>query len=99
LTRSRFPEFEHGAVHWSGLAWLPAFVLALAKWQTVGWFVLIAAGLTGIHVFALNLIAPQIVGRKVRLNAVAITIALLFWGWVWGGWAGAGDSDYGRRCE
>jgi len=67
------------------LAWLPAFVLALAKWQTLGPFVLIAGGLTGIHIFALNLIAPQIVGRKVRLNAVAITIALLFWGWVWGG--------------
>ena len=67
------------------LAWLPAFVLALAKWQTLGWFVLIAGGLTAIHIFALNLIAPQIVGRRVRLNAVAITIALLFWGWVWGG--------------
>jgi len=67
------------------LAWLPAFVLALAKWQTVGMFVLIAGGLTAIHVFALNLIAPQIVGRKVRLNAVAITVSLLFWGWVWGG--------------
>jgi predicted PurR-regulated permease PerM len=67
------------------LAWLPAFLLALAKWQTLGMFVLIAGGLTAIHVFALNLIAPQIVGRKVRLNAVAITVALLFWGWVWGG--------------
>lgn len=67
------------------LAWLPAFVLALAKWQTLGMFVLIAGGLTAIHVFALNLIAPQIVGRKVRLNAVAITVSLLFWGWVWGG--------------
>jgi len=67
------------------LAWLPGFVLALAKWQTLGMFVLIAGGLTAIHVFALNLIAPQIVGRKVRLNAVAITISLLFWGWVWGG--------------
>jgi len=67
------------------LAWLPAFVLALAKWQTVGMFVLIAGGLTAIHLFALNLIAPQVVGRKVRLNAVAITISLLFWGWVWGG--------------
>jgi predicted PurR-regulated permease PerM len=67
------------------LAWLPAFVMALPKWQTLGWFVLIAGGLTAIHVFALNLLAPQIVGKKVRLNAVAITISLLFWGWVWGG--------------
>ena len=67
------------------LAWLPAFVLALTKWQTLGPYVLIAGGLTAIHVFALNLIAPQIVGKRVRLNAVAITISLLFWGWVWGG--------------
>jgi predicted PurR-regulated permease PerM len=67
------------------LAWLPAFILALTKWQTVGPYVLIAGGLTAIHIFSLNLIAPQIVGKRVRLNAVAITISLLFWGWVWGG--------------
>jgi predicted PurR-regulated permease PerM len=67
------------------LAWLPAFVIALAKWKTIGQFILIAATLTGIHLLALNLLAPQLVGRRVRLNAVAITVSLLFWGWVWGG--------------
>ena len=67
------------------MAWLPAFVIALAKWKTIGYYVLIAGGLTAIHVLALNFVAPQLVGRRVRLNAVAITIALLFWGWVWGG--------------
>jgi predicted PurR-regulated permease PerM len=67
------------------LAWLPAFIIALAKWRTFGQFALIAATLTGIHVLAINFVAPQLVGRRVRLNAVAITIALLFWGWVWGG--------------
>lgn len=67
------------------LAWLPAFLIALAKWKTAGQYILIAGGLTGIHVLALNLVAPQLVGRRVRLNAVAITIALLFWGWIWGG--------------
>lgn len=67
------------------LAWLPAFVIALAKWKSVGIFVLIAGVLTGLHLLALNFVAPQLVGRRVRLNAVAITIALLFWGWVWGG--------------
>ena len=67
------------------LAWLPPFILALAKWHEVGKFVAIALVLMGIHIFALNLIAPQLVGRRVRLNAVAITISLLFWGWVWGG--------------
>ena len=67
------------------LAWLPAFLIALAKWRTISQFVLIAAVLMTTHFLALNLVAPQLVGRRVRLNAVAITIALLFWGWVWGG--------------
>jgi len=67
------------------LAWLPAFLLAVVKWKTVSHFALIAVVLTGIHVVAQNLIAPQLVGRQVQLNAVAITISLLFWGWVWGG--------------
>lgn len=67
------------------LAWLPPFVIALGKWSTIGHFVLIATGLMIIHLLALNLVAPKLVGRRVRLNAVAITISLLFWGWVWGG--------------
>ena len=67
------------------LAWLPAFLIALAKYKTLGGFVLIAGVLITIHIFALNLIAPHVVGRRVQLNAVAITISLLFWGWVWGG--------------
>ncbi len=67
------------------LAWLPGFLLAIIKWHAVSHFGLIALVLTGIHVIAQNLIAPQLVGRQVRLNAVAITVALLFWGFVWGG--------------
>ena len=67
------------------LAWFPAFIIALAKWKTIGHFVLIAGVLMSIHMLAVNLVAPQLVGRRVRLNAVAITISLLFWGWVWGG--------------
>jgi predicted PurR-regulated permease PerM len=67
------------------LAWFPGFLLAVVKWKSVSHFAIIAIVLTGIHVIAQNLIAPQLVGRQVRLNAVAITVALLFWGWVWGG--------------
>jgi len=38
-----------------------------------------------IHMLANNLLAPALVGKKVQLNALSITIALLFWGWIWGG--------------
>jgi predicted PurR-regulated permease PerM len=27
---------------------------------------------------------PAIVGRSVHLNPLAVTISLLFWGWLWG---------------
>jgi predicted PurR-regulated permease PerM len=67
------------------LAWFPGFLLAVIKWKSVSHFGIIALALTGIHIVAQNLIAPQLVGRQVRLNAVAITISLLFWGWLWGG--------------
>src|SRR5260370_8288300 len=65
------------------MAWLPAFVIALAKWKTIGSFVLLAGGLTAIHVLALNFVAPQLVGLRVRLNPLAITLPLLFWGLLW----------------
>lgn len=67
------------------LAWMPGFFLAILKWKAVSHFSIIAIVLLGIHVVAQNFIAPQLVGRQVQLNAVAITISLLFWGWVWGG--------------
>lgn len=67
------------------LAWMPAFLIALVKWRALGQFALIAIALTTIHILALNFVAPHLVGKRVQLNAVAITIALLFWGWVWGG--------------
>lgn len=66
------------------LSWMPAFLIALTKFKLAG-FLLIAGALLGIHIFALNLVAPHVVGKRVQLNAVAITIALLFWGWIWGG--------------
>jgi len=67
------------------LAWIPGFFLAILKYKAVSHFGVIAVVLTSIHIVAQNLIAPQLVGRQVQLNAVAITISLLFWGWVWGG--------------
>lgn len=67
------------------LSWLPPFLIALAKLHSAASYALIAGVLTAIHMLANNLLAPALVGKKVRLNALSITIALLFWGWIWGG--------------
>jgi predicted PurR-regulated permease PerM len=44
--------------------------------------------LTGIYLAVLitvqNVISPQIWGRRLALNPVAIFISIIFWGWMWG---------------
>lgn len=32
------------------------------------------------------LLLPWLTSRAARMNAVAVFVALLFWGWLWGGW-------------
>jgi len=67
------------------LAWIPPFLIGLAQWSTVGPYLGVAAMLTFLHIIGLNVLMPAIVGRRVHLNALAVTAALLFWGWLWGG--------------
>jgi predicted PurR-regulated permease PerM len=37
-----------------------------------------------LHLFAMNVLYPKILGSRLRLNPLAVTIALLVWGWLWG---------------
>lgn len=67
------------------LAWVPPFVIGLSKWRSVGPFLGVAGMLSFFHLIAINVLMPSIVGRRVHLNALAVTVALLFWGWLWGG--------------
>jgi len=66
------------------LAWVPPFLIGLAQWNTVGPYFGVAAALTFLHIMGLNVLMPAIVGRRVHLSALAVTVALLFWGWLWG---------------
>jgi predicted PurR-regulated permease PerM len=66
------------------LAWIPPFMIGTAQWSTAGPYIGVAAMLTFFHIIGLNVLMPAIVGRRVHLNALAVTIALLFWGWLWG---------------
>jgi predicted PurR-regulated permease PerM len=66
------------------LAWIPPFLIGLAQWSTVGPYLLVAAVLSSFHIVGMNILMPAIVGRRAHLNALAVTVALLFWGWLWG---------------
>jgi predicted PurR-regulated permease PerM len=66
------------------LAWFPPFLIGMAQWNTIGPYFGVAAMITFLHIMGLNVLMPAIVGRRVHLNALAVTVALLFWGWLWG---------------
>lgn len=67
------------------LSILPPTLAALAipnKFKIVVAIVLITAAL---HILAMNFLYPKIIGRRVHLNPFVVTVALMFWGLLWGG--------------
>jgi len=67
------------------LALAPPVLAALPVYAKLSGYLLIASGVGTLHLFALNLLYPKIVGGRVHLNPLAVTIALMFWGLIWGG--------------
>jgi predicted PurR-regulated permease PerM len=66
------------------LALIPPMIAALPKDEPALYlFLLVGVGL--LHLFALNLLYPKFVGSRVHLNPLAVTIALMLWGMMWGG--------------
>jgi len=67
------------------LALLPGVVVGLVSFESGGPFLVVIAFVTLLHLVAANYLTPKLVGGEVRLNATASTVALLFFGWLWGG--------------
>ncbi|HTS69205.1 MAG TPA: AI-2E family transporter [Terriglobia bacterium] len=64
---------------------LPPLLIGLMQYETTGPFVVIGVSVTLVHFVAVNILTPKLVGQRVNLNALAITIAMMFWSWLWGG--------------
>jgi len=67
------------------LALIPPLVAALGQ-ETPPEIALIVVTVLGLHLFAINVLYPKVLGRRLQLNPLAVTIALLLWGWLWGAW-------------
>jgi predicted PurR-regulated permease PerM len=66
------------------LSVLPPVLAALAipnRFKIVLTVALITAAL---HLIAMNFLYAKIIGRRVRLNPFMVTVALMFWGLLWG---------------
>jgi predicted PurR-regulated permease PerM len=65
------------------LAAVPPLITGLGHLHSSGLAIIIAT-VVGLHLFALNVLYPKFLGRRLQLNPLAVTVALLFWGWIWG---------------
>ena len=65
------------------LAVLPPLAAGLGTVKDTG-LIIIVATVLGLHLFAMNVLYPKVIGRRLQLNPLLVTISLLLWGWLWG---------------
>jgi predicted PurR-regulated permease PerM len=66
------------------LALIPPFFAALPLHSKIGFYLVIGSTVAFFHLLALNLLYPKLVGARVHLNPLAVTISLMFWATLWG---------------
>jgi len=64
------------------LATMPPLFAALER-NTVPVYVLVVVSVSMLHLFALNLLYPKVVGSRVHLNPLVVTFSLMLWGFLW----------------
>jgi predicted PurR-regulated permease PerM len=67
------------------LAMIPALAAGLIVYNQPTIYVMIAVVVAVLHLVAMNLLYPKVVGSRVHLNPLVVTVALMFWGTIWGG--------------
>jgi len=65
------------------LALAPPLLVSPMVFQNLSSYVLLAATVMLLHILALNLLYPKLVGSRVHLNPLVVTVALMFWGFLW----------------
>ena len=65
------------------LAILPPLAGGIGVLHRTGVAIVIATVLL-LHLISMNVLYPKLVGKRLRLNPLAVTMALLFWAWIWG---------------
>lgn len=65
------------------LALIPPAAAAIGGGQPLASFLIILFVIAMLHLIAMNLLYPKIVGSRVHLNPLVVTVALMFWGFLW----------------
>ena len=64
------------------LAMLPPLFASLSV-NTVSVYALVVISVGLLHLIALNVLYPKIVGSRVHLNPLVVTLSLMLWGFLW----------------
>jgi predicted PurR-regulated permease PerM len=67
------------------LALIPPFFAALPVYSGLSAYLIIGTTVAMLHLLALNLLYPKVVGARVHLNPIVVTLALMAWYMLWGG--------------
>jgi predicted PurR-regulated permease PerM len=65
------------------LAIVPPLAAGLGTLKDTG-LIIIVVTVLGLHLFAMNVLYPKVIGKRLQLNPLLVTISLLLWGWLWG---------------
>lgn len=65
------------------LALAPPLLAALASGAPTSVILFSVAVVLGLHLTAMNVLYPILVGARVHLNPLAVTFSLMFWGFMW----------------
>ncbi len=64
------------------LALIPPLLAAVVV-NTVSVYLLVALSVVLLHLIAMNVLYPKLVGSRVHLNPLVVTFSLMLWGFLW----------------
>jgi predicted PurR-regulated permease PerM len=65
------------------MALIPALFVALTGFHALSEYLMLVFLISVLHLVALNLLYPKLVGSRVHLNPLVVTFSLMLWGFLW----------------
>jgi AI-2 transport protein TqsA len=66
------------------LAGAVPLVAGVTAFDTAGPYLIILTTVICLHLLSSNVLIPKMIGSRVNIGAVAATLGIMFWGWLWG---------------
>jgi predicted PurR-regulated permease PerM len=66
------------------LALAPPVFVGLSQMASEDFFYVVIS-VIGLHIIAVNFLYPKVMGNRLQLNPLAISMSALLWAWLWGG--------------